>query len=343
MFKNTKLNKTYNFLLKLIIISVSFGYIYYQLFFNENYEKVWNLFALTYSWEKTLFMLLLIIFLMILNWSIEAYKWKYLIKKIEKISFGKALKAVFAGLSVSAFTPNRIGEFLGRVFILQKANPWKAIFISFLCSMSQLIITLLMGSASVIVYIFVFYSKQHLIPSSFLYLVLSLLIITDLIILSVFFNVSFISKWLNILIKPKWRRMKGYLKVFSFFNVYELRNILAFSLLRYFVFSFQFYLLLRFFGIPLNIFEGIFLISLVYFVLSAIPSIALAEIGIRGSVAMGVFDYYFNTTLHLNVNYNFAVVAASSVLWLINIALPAFIGNFYVVKLNFFKVKKQEG
>ncbi len=337
MFKNTKLNKTYNFLLKLVIISASFGYIGYQLFFNENYKKLLNLFSSSYNLEKTMLLLLVIVFFMIINWSIEAYKWRYLIKKVEIISFAKALKAVLAGLSVSTFTPNRVGEFLGRVFILQKANPWKAIFISILCSMSQLMITLLMGSVSMIVYVVAFLSKQNVFPAYVLYVFVALLLIANFLMLSIFFNVSFISKWLNVLIKPKWRKMKGYLKVFSYFKFYELRNVLLFSLLRYFIFSFQFYLLLRFFSVPLNIFEGIFLISLVYFVISAIPSMTLAELGIRGSVAVGVFDYYFNTTLNMNVNYNFAIVAATSVLWLINIALPAFIGNFYVMKLNFFK------
>jgi hypothetical protein len=340
MIKSTKLNKTYNFLLKIIIITASFGYISYQLFFNENYTKVMQLFSSSYSLKKTILMLLIIIVLMMINWSIEAYKWRYLINKIEKISFAKALKAILSGLSVSTFTPNRVGEFLGRVFILKKANPWKAIFITILCSMSQLMITLLIGSISLIVYILVYYSKHQVLPMYIFYIFIGLLIIANFSIFSVFFNVSFISKWLNLLMKPKWRKMKAYLKVFSFFKFNELRNTLLFSFSRYLVFSFQFYLLLKFFGLPLNIFEGFFLISLIYFVLSAIPSIAIAEIGIRGSVAVGVFDFYYNSTLNLNVNYNFGVIAASSVLWLINIALPAFIGNYYVMELNFFKDTK---
>jgi len=339
MIKSTKLIKTYNFILKLVIITASFTYIAYQLFINDSYVKLIQLFSLKNSW-KIILLSCVIFLLMIINWSIEAYKWRYLINKIEKISFAKAIRAVLAGLSVSTFTPNRVGEFLGRVFILQKANPWKAIFISILCSMSQLMITFLLGSLSVIIYICFFFLKQQIFPSYVLYIFISSLIIANFFIFSVFFNVSFISKWLNVLIQPKWRKMKGYLKVFSFFHFAELRNVLLFSFSRYIVFSMQFYLLLKFFGVPLNLIEGLFLISLVYFVLSAIPSIALAEIGIRGSVAMGVFDYYFNTTLDMNVNYNFAVVAASSVLWLINLALPAFIGNFFVMKLNFFKVKQ---
>ncbi|NVN95094.1 MAG: flippase-like domain-containing protein [Bacteroidetes bacterium] len=340
MFKNTKLNKTYNFLLKLVIITASFGYISYQLIFVENYKKLLSLFYSNYSLKKTILLLFLISTLMVINWSIEALKWRYVIKKVENISFAKALKAILAGLSVSTFTPNRVGEFLGRVFILQKANPWKAVFITLLCSMSQLMITLLMGSISIVIYFVIFLSKQNTFPSYLEYIFIGFLLIFNFLFFSIYFNVSFISNWLNILLKSRWKKMKAYLRVFSFFKFFELRNVILFSMLRYFVFSFQFFLLLLFFGLPLTIFEGFFLISLIYFILSAIPSIAIAEIGIRGSVAVGVFDYYFNTSLNLHVNYKFAVIAASSLLWLINIALPAFIGNFYVLKLNFFNKNK---
>ncbi|MCX6233037.1 MAG: lysylphosphatidylglycerol synthase domain-containing protein [Bacteroidetes bacterium] len=339
MFKNTKLNKTYNFLLKLLIISTSFGYIIYQLFYNENYQKVFDAFVSDFSSRSLIMMMTLMLLMMLVNWSIEAYKWRSLIIKIEKISFAKAFKAILAGLSVSTFSPNRIGDFLGRVFILQKANPWKAIFISILCSMSQLMITLFMGSVSIIIYILAFTHKQDIFSSYILWIFIGLLVFANFLLFSVFFNVSFISKLLYKIISDKWIKIKKYLRVYSYFKFTELRNVLLFSLLRYLVFCTQFFLLLRFFGVPLHIFEGFLMISLIYFILSVIPSMTLAEIGIRGSVAVAVFDYYFNTTLNLNVHFNFGVVAATSVLWLINIALPALIGNIFVLKLHFFKVK----
>ncbi len=337
MFKNTKLNKTYNFILRFVIISGSYSYIAFQLFDNENYKKSLSFFYIKNSEFYSFFLFLFVFFLMLLNWSIEAYKWRYLIGKIEKISYFKAVKAILAGLSVSTFTPNRIGEFLGRVFILKKSNPWKAIFISTLCSMSQLIITILIGSISLVIYIFKYILTSDFIPAYVLYGFIFLLIIINLIFISLFFNVSFLSKFIVHFIPSKWRKIKNYFKVFSYFKFYELRNTLMMSFLRYIVFSFQFFLLLRFFGLPISFFEGIFLISLIYFIISAIPSIALAELGIRGSVAVGVFSYYYNTSLNLNCNFNFEVIAATSMLWIINLALPAFIGNIFVLKLKFFK------
>lgn len=339
MFKSTKLNKTYNFILRFIIIFSSYSYIAYQLIYNENYKKTLHIFNAKHFQGFELFLFIFVILLMLLNWSIEAYKWRYLIRKIENISFAKALKAILAGLSVSTFTPNRVGEFLGRVFILQKANPWKAIFISILCSMSQLMITLLLGSISISFYILHYSKTQDFFPLYIIYIFISLLLIINLLILAVYFNVAFITKLLNNLIFVKWKKIKAYLKVFSYFKFFELRNLLFLSFSRYLVFSTQFYLLLHFFGLPLNLVEGFFLISLIYYIISAIPSIALAEIGIRGSVAVGVIDYYLNTTLNINVDFKIEIIAATSILWLINIAIPAFLGNYFVLKLNFFKEK----
>ncbi len=339
MFKNTKLNKTYNFILRFIIISASYGFIAYQLIFNDNYKKSLSRFTEQNTLVFSLLFVFILLLLMLLNWSIEAYKWRYLIRKVEDISFLKAYKAILAGLSVSTLTPNRAGEFLGRVFILRKTNPWKAIFISILCNMSQLMITIILGSISLSIYILRFIIDQHIFYAAFLYIIIIVLLLINLMLLAVFFNVSFISRWLNRFVKPRWRRIKGYLKVFSYFRFYELRNVLLLSLSRYFVFSLQFYMLMRFFGIPLHFIEALFLITIIYYIITAIPSIALAEIGIRGSVAVGVIDYYMNTSMNMNVNFNFEIIASTSVLWIINIALPAFIGNFFVLDLKFFKEK----
>ena len=50
--------------------------------------------------------LALLIALMIVNWTLEAYKWKILIQHIEKISLLKSLKAIFSGITIAIFTPN---------------------------------------------------------------------------------------------------------------------------------------------------------------------------------------------------------------------------------------------
>ncbi|TNE63913.1 MAG: hypothetical protein EP344_04045 [Bacteroidetes bacterium] len=49
------------------------------------------------------------------NRILEAIKWHTLLRRSAPISLGKALLAVWVGVSVSLFAPNRIGEYGGRI------------------------------------------------------------------------------------------------------------------------------------------------------------------------------------------------------------------------------------
>ena len=78
---------------------------------------------------------------MFVNWSIDAIKWQFLVSKLEKVTFWLALKAVFLGITVSIFTPNRVGEFGGRVFCLQHADRIKAVLVTIFGNITQLVST----------------------------------------------------------------------------------------------------------------------------------------------------------------------------------------------------------
>ena len=89
--------------------------------------------------------LAIVIFLMIINWSIEALKWKISIQKVQPISFSRSFRAILSGVSFSVSTPNRIGEYLGRILYMEEGNRLRVISLTIVGSMSQLIITLFAG------------------------------------------------------------------------------------------------------------------------------------------------------------------------------------------------------
>ena len=62
--------------------------------------------------------LLIALALVLANWSVEAVKWKFLIQRLEPITFTASLKSILAGISASLVTPNRAGEFIGKLFFL---------------------------------------------------------------------------------------------------------------------------------------------------------------------------------------------------------------------------------
>src|SRR5690606_21237641 len=63
-------------------------------------------------------LLLIALLLMPVNWGIEAFKWQFVIRKFENVPFIKALKHVFAGITIGLTAPNRIGEIPARVYLL---------------------------------------------------------------------------------------------------------------------------------------------------------------------------------------------------------------------------------
>ena len=277
--------------------------------------------------------LCVVLILMLVNWGIESGKWRYLIKKIETISFLKSYKAILAGNTVSIFTPNRVGEFFGRVFILKKANPWEGIFITIIGSMSQLLVTIIVGSTA-----FIFFIAKYLPLDKYLNLtIIFVVIILNVFLILLFFNVSFISTFTHRFVKNKWKRVRIYMRIFAFYKTKELLLIFSYSLARYCVFTLQFYLLLIMFSIDIPIVDGVILISVVFFILAAIPSIALSEIGVRGSVALTVFSFYFENLGLMSYQIEIGILSTTSLLWVINLAIPALVGTLFVFKLNFFR------
>ncbi|MBL7753676.1 MAG: flippase-like domain-containing protein, partial [Chitinophagaceae bacterium] len=65
---------------------------------------------------------LVVIVLMIVNWTIEAQKWRFLLKGTENFSLWTSLQSVLTGLAVSVITPNRIGEYMGRILYLRNVH-----------------------------------------------------------------------------------------------------------------------------------------------------------------------------------------------------------------------------
>jgi|TARA_B100001964_G_C13941195_1_gene468998 hypothetical protein len=71
--------------------------------------------------------------------------------------------------------------------------------------------------------------------------------------------------------------------------------------------------------------------------MTIIPTIALTEIGVRGSVSLFVFQHHFEKLGLWNSEIAIGVVSASSILWLINLIFPAIVGTIFVFSLRFFR------
>ena len=76
-------NRLLNAVLKFLILAGLMYVLYRQLFGNENLDIAYQHFLLNFHGNYIL--LSIVILLMIINWSIEAIKWKFLIDKLQEV------------------------------------------------------------------------------------------------------------------------------------------------------------------------------------------------------------------------------------------------------------------
>ncbi len=306
--------------LKWIIAFTSVFYIAYHITRRAHSVNIQTIFSLLQQNDSASLSLIVLILLMMLNWLIESLKWKLIIEDVEKISLLKSLRAVLTGLTLSFYSPNRTGEFLGRVMHLQPEHRVRASLLTFVGSIAQLIITLQAGSIAALFYLFPQTTMRTYRGFNFQSLSIFIIVLISFIFL---FNIA---KWMEQLKRINFlKKYAAKFDVLQKLSNQKLMVVYLLSVFRYLIFAFQFYLLLRLCNINLSTFEMIINIALSFMLTSLIPSIALGELGVRGSVNLSLFS--------LNHANDSAVLVASFLLWLINLAIPALIGamcSFYI-------------
>ena len=81
--------------------------------------------------------LVLALVLMPLNIAIEAFKWKILAGVAQPTSYTQAVKSVLGGIALSIVTPNRIGEYPGRILYMKRKNTIRLISVAILAAFAQ--------------------------------------------------------------------------------------------------------------------------------------------------------------------------------------------------------------
>jgi uncharacterized membrane protein YbhN (UPF0104 family) len=332
-----KIRKTYNYLISAVILLATWLFLYRQVFLKANLSDI----AVTYSGflakPGVKFQLCTALLLVIVNWGIEAIKWKFLITKIEQVPLIKSFTSVLSGIAVSTFIPNRVGEYFGRVFILEKASRIEGILITILGSMSQLMVTILTGTFCLTIFIPRFLWNTGNIMGTIYWGLIAMILVIDTLLLLFYFNISLLATLKEKICVRKWRKYRKFFNVFSYYRFPELCRVISLSFLRWLVFSTQYYLLLRVFAVPVPLFEGLIIIAIIFFIMTIIPTIALTELGIRGTVAIYFFGIYFTRFHMMNETISVGILAASTLLWIINLAIPALAGSVLLFRLNYFR------
>lgn len=317
---HNKNKKFYFVLIKLGIVAGAFYFIYYKL--TTNTQLNLNDFV-DFSAKNSIFSIKNIIFLLFLsvfNWFFEIVKWKKLVGFVESIPFKNAIEQSLGSLTASLFTPNRIGEYGVKAMYFKTDLRKRIVLINLLSNVLQMSVTVILGVVGVYFFLNAYELSINLDKGMFLIL---------FVVIGMFLIIYLISK--------SRISIKGFSveKIKRFLLNYPKQHLIQafiFSLLRYFVFSFQFYYLLILFQIDLDYFNAMVLITSMYLIASILPSIFIFDVVIKGSVAVYLFSF-------AGIN-ELTILSIVTLMWLFNFVLPSIIGSYYVLNYDLPKDKR---
>lgn len=306
--------------------------IYRQLYGKSDWRQSFNqiLQAITGagSWK-----LIGVVALMLVNWAIEARKWQVVIRKIQPISFFQSWKAVHSGLTLAFFTPNRIGEYIGRVLYIQEGKRIQAVSLTIVCSMAQLLVTWIMGIAGIIcLESYLSGNDTEKIATIFrLNALLYVTIAAAVILTLLYFRLSWLVRAIEKI--PRIGKFIRWIRVLDDFNATILVRILSLSIARYAVFIGQYYLLFAAFMVPLDVPQVFGTVSVVFLVMSFVPTFAVVtDLGVRWGVSLSLVLIFTSDAA--------GVLATSLAIWIINLVIPALIGSLLILGIKIFNNKK---
>ncbi len=307
-------------------ISIS---LYSQVIHQPDLPLAWQQMKQAVTGEQS-WKLWLSVLLMPVNWGLETLKWYVLVNKFQKLSFRKAFESVLSGLSLAMNTPNRIGEYGGRVVYLAPAFRMKGVALAIVSSVGQLLITLIFGWVALLIMKAQLYQVQlsgtHfsvILLQVFQYSVLFFIIITGLF----FFRMQLLAKMLKWI--PWLKEKLSFTEVLENLSNRAYLQVLFYSFLRFIVFALQYVLIWQALQADISWWQGFWSVALIFLVMAIVPSFAIADVGIRGKVAISIAGLFSSNSI--------ALLTGTVGIWLLNLVLPALLGSLLLLTIKIFK------
>ena len=272
------------------------------LLFYQLYQFKWAEYQ--FAWPTEFAPLGLALLLVFLNWFFEWKKWEISLQSIGVLDHELAKKSFYAGMLSGFLTPSALGNFVGRMFIYEKEIRPKIVSHTLFANGAQFCVSLLFGSLSLFIL-------------SDLPLVFKGNVIQGLVV-----GAAILSLFLYFFIEkiPFLRKvLQKYTPSFSEIATRLKLRFLQFSIFRYLIFSFQFYLIIRCF-VPSSGIEIWFWIWNLYLWVTFSPSLFLGKLFIRESLAVFILT-------HAGIDLPIALIS-SLLIWIINNIMPSLYAYF---------------
>jgi uncharacterized membrane protein YbhN (UPF0104 family) len=238
------------------------------------------------------FLFVAIILLLGVNLSLETYKWHMFVAPFG-VSYFSAFKQVLGGIAGGIVSPNRIGDPIIRSFLLPKKFRVRGLLPATFCSFSQLLATAIFGSIALIN---MSWKSLPGMPK----LVITQLILVFLVVVLIWVAMRFFENRIGNI-----RFSKALLSV-------------VISLMRYFVFCTELWLIFLVFSREVKFEPMFFAIALTFLANSIIPSFSFTELGVRAAGASVFFPMF---------GIDASIAAMSTVLlWVVNVGIPSLPG-----------------
>lgn len=289
-------------------------YLYYEI---KDKKIIWSALFSFISFPS----ILLLLAFSTINWLVEITKWRSLVSYFKSISFFEATQQCLGSLTASIFTPNRIGEYGAKALYYSKEETKKIIFLNFISNSSQMAVTCFFGILGLLLFK-INYTETML---WFVFKVKIIPIITAIILFVLLLFLAF---------RLKKTKLYGIsiATLFSKINSFPqaiLKKTLLLSLLRFLVFSHQFYYLLYLLNCDISYPTAISCIFSMYFLASIIPSIHVLDVTIKSSVAVYLFAKFGVL--------EWKIIMITSLMWVFNLLFPVLLGSYFVFQFKFQK------
>ncbi len=310
--------KYINLIIKLCIAIILILVLYKQL---SNYNAQADLKQeLLRSWSNgKLIWLVAFVFLMPLNWALEAKKWKSI---YGKISFPKAFKTILAGISLAIITPNRVGEYGGRLLTIPPEKNWKSIVATLVGSISQNLVTIFFG----IVGLLFLSNRLDFLNISFVPIIITA-VLFFILGLYVYFNIDVLALIVKKLgLKKYLVRFNKYFQEIRQIKKKTLLFVISVSSLRYILYASQYYFVIRFFNIDVSTWAAMQGITSILLIQSSLPLPPFMSILARSEISLLIWGLFGINEL--------IILCMTFLIWSINLLFPALLGYLVILRTN---------
>lgn len=282
----------------------------------EKYN-LFQAFSENFTWNR-IHLLLIAFLLMPFNIFLESVKWNKLISNFnEEFNIKLAIQSMLCGSFFGFMTPNRVGEFVGRLKPLEPSFRSRALTAGYWGGIAQFLVTfsfgIYMGGKTIVQHANIKSIDAYTVPLAFI-----IIIVTSII----YFNLKKVLSWVSKF--PILKKITNKYPLEYEIPKSQLLIILGITLLRYIIYVCQYVFILLFFGVSLPFSLLFSSVSTMLVVHTVFPSVPFVDLGVKGNALMLILR-------NLTVN-ELGIILAVLTIWLINIIIPALFGYYFFIQ-----------